>query len=263
MSARDDDPSPSPIDPAFVHERIFVRADGRETHEKVVDCPAEGVVPFARCERCPRFFDASYDERHGGEVVDCARAPLDQTSAIPKHLERDAPESAATTVGDLMSRAYVALDAGVPIDVARRYLIDEEIGCLLVLDGQRSPIGIVTLRDFLVTCRCGESTERPASKGDDTAPQADGPSVPRSVGDIASSPVITVPSSLPVARASAMMSFEGVHHLAVVDREGAASGVLSSLDVLRWLGQRAGMLIPRATARQRASSYATAARSKP
>lgn len=241
------DEEDGPVEPIFVHERVFVGADTRERLERLVECPVEGAISFSRCERCPHFFESGHDERYGGEVVDCARAPLGQASAIPRHVERGgAPSAPVATVGDLMSRAYVALDPGVSIEVARRYLVDEQIGCLLVVDANRYPIGIVTLRDFVEKRELVES----AAPG-------------LTIADIATSPVTTVPAALPVARASAIMSFEGIHHLVVVDREGAASGVLSSLDVLRWLGQRAGMLVPRTTARQRASSFATGGRSKP
>lgn len=227
------------VEPVYVHERVFVDADGREHLERVVDCPNEGVVPFAKCEACPRFFEAIRDEAFGGEVVDCARAPLAQASVLSKHLDRGGtPGDVVTTVGDIMTRAYVALDPAVPVDVARRYLVDEQVGCLLLLDAHRFPVGIVTLRDFVE--KRTESSVR--------------------IADIATAPVLTVPPALPVARAAAIMSFEGIHHLAVVDSTGAATGIISSLDILRWLGHRAGMLIPRATAKQRASSYATGTR---
>ncbi|MFO0617494.1 MAG: CBS domain-containing protein [Polyangiaceae bacterium] len=229
------------MDPVFVYERVFVTADQREHVERVVECPDKGAIPFSRCERCPHFFETSQDERFGGQIVDCAHAPAATASAVPRHVDRGGtPCDVVTSVGEIMTRAFVALEPRVPVDLARRYLVEEQIGCLLVLDEHRSPIGIVTLRD-LVEKRTSDTT---------------------TAGDIASSPVITAPATMPVARAAAIMSFEGVHHLAVVDADGAASGVLSSLDVLRWLGHRAGMLIPRATARQRASSYATGPRSE-
>lgn len=227
------------MEPIFVHERILVDANGQEHVERVVDCPDKGAVPFGTCEQCPRFFEAVRDDSFGGEVVDCARAPLVDASVLPKHLERGAaPRDVATNVGEIMTRAYVALDPAVSIDVARRYLVDEQVGCLLLLDGNRFPVGIVTLRDLVE--RRTDATKR--------------------IFDIATPQVLTVPQELGVARAAAIMAFEGVHHLAVVDSGGAASGILSSLDVLRWLGHRAGMLIPRATAKQRASHFATGTR---
>lgn len=227
------------MEPVFVHERIFVDANAEEHLERLVECPDKGVVPYASCEECPHFFEAARDDRYGGEVVDCARAPLVDASVLSKHLDRGGvPGDTVTTVDQLMTRSYVALDPAVPVDVARRYLVDEQVGCVLLLDGNRFPVGIVTLRDFV--------ERRTATT--------------RRIAEIATPRVLAVQGELPVARAAAIMAFEGIHHLAIVDAAGAATGILSSLDVMRWIGHRAGMLIPRATARQRAACFASCTR---
>ena len=41
------------------------------------------------------------------------------------------------------------------------------------------------------------------------------------------------------------MAFEGVHGIPVVDDAGRVSGVITTLDVLRWLAQEEGYLAPR------------------
>jgi CBS domain-containing protein len=43
-----------------------------------------------------------------------------------------------------------------------------------------------------------------------------------------------------IARAAALMAFEGVHHVVLVGATGAVVGVLSSLDIARWLGAQSG-----------------------
>ena len=48
------------------------------------------------------------------------------------------------------------------------------------------------------------------------------------------------PRPAAVALAAALMAYEGVHRIVVVDRGGYVVGLVSSLDVARWLGTRAG-----------------------
>jgi hypothetical protein len=56
---------------------------------------------------------------------------------------------------------------------------------------------------------------------------------------------------MPITRAAAIMAFEGIHHLPVLGWSGSIVGMLSSLDVLRFIGQASGALIPRTTRRSR------------
>ena len=45
------------------------------------------------------------------------------------------------------------------------------------------------------------------------------------------------------------MAYEGVHRLPVIDDARRVVGLVSSLDVLHWLGQRAGYLMRRESPR--------------
>ena len=44
----------------------------------------------------------------------------------------------------------------------------------------------------------------------------------------------------PLADAIAVMAFEGLHHLPVVDEAGTLVGMVSALDVLDWIARQAG-----------------------
>ena len=43
--------------------------------------------------------------------------------------------------------------------------------------------------------------------------------------------------------AAALMANKGFHRLVVVDETGAAVGILSSMDVLRWLAGQSGFVV--------------------
>jgi predicted transcriptional regulator len=57
-------------------------------------------------------------------------------------------------------------------------------------------------------------------------------------------PPFSLTESASIARAAALMSFEGVHRVVIIDVSGVVVGVLSSLDILRWVAQSSGYVLP-------------------
>jgi CBS-domain-containing membrane protein len=47
-----------------------------------------------------------------------------------------------------------------------------------------------------------------------------------------------------ISQAAALMAFESVHRIPIVDKRGRIMGVVSTLDILRWMARREGYLIP-------------------
>ncbi len=73
----------------------------------------------------------------------------------------------------------------------------------------------------------------------------------RTVAEIMSRSAICLEASAPLTKAAALMAFEGVHRLPIVDAEQRVVGVLSALDLLRWVGRQDGYSIPMYTQRSR------------
>ena len=63
--------------------------------------------------------------------------------------------------------------------------------------------------------------------------------------------VFSVSVNASVAQVAAIMAFDGVHRLPVVGEKGDVVGLVSAIDVMRWIGRQAGFVIPDSTARQR------------
>jgi predicted transcriptional regulator len=57
------------------------------------------------------------------------------------------------------------------------------------------------------------------------------------VKDIMSTPVITVRSSEPITKAAELMSEFGVAKLPVVDESGTLAGLITSVELARWLAK--------------------------
>jgi CBS-domain-containing membrane protein len=74
---------------------------------------------------------------------------------------------------------------------------------------------------------------------------------PRTVADLMTRPAISLEATAPLTRAAALMAFEGVSRLPIVDGRQHVVGMLSALDLLRWLGRQDGYTIPAYTQRSR------------
>jgi CBS domain-containing protein len=103
---------------------------------------------------------------------------------------------------------------------AARRMVTEGVGTLVVLGGDRRPMGFVTDRDLMFHC---------IAEGRDPARTE--------LGTIMAAPVVTVPEDLPIEDALARMAETRVRRLAVVDRAGYLAGVLALDDVLELLSE--------------------------
>ncbi len=64
----------------------------------------------------------------------------------------------------------------------------------------------------------------------------------------------TLPASATLSRAAALMAFEGIHRVPVVSTDGRVVGIVSSLDVARWLARNDGYIAPGSASLARSGS---------
>jgi CBS domain-containing protein len=60
------------------------------------------------------------------------------------------------------------------------------------------------------------------------------------VADIMMPLVFWLPPDAPIGQAAALMAYEGIQRVVIVDRGGHLQGLVTSLDVARWVGRSAG-----------------------
>jgi CBS domain-containing protein len=122
-------------------------------------------------------------------------------------------------VATIMSTALVT---ALPTLKARRLvelLVDENIGAIPVVDRDGVPVGIVTRSDVLEEDELGFTDDVP-------------------VVELMRPSPLTVRATTTVPEAAELMTREHVHHLLVVDVDGKLIGLVSSLDVVRWVARR-------------------------
>jgi CBS domain-containing protein len=137
------------------------------------------------------------------------------------------------TVADLvparriMSREVVCaredLDAAALIDL----MVRRRIGCVPVVDERGRPIGMVTKTDVVEQQLAASLNGTPGAA---------------TAGELMMPMAITLDEHATVAHAAAMMAVEDFHHVAIVSDGGALIGVVSTMDIVRWLAANDGII---------------------
>ena len=119
---------------------------------------------------------------------------------------------------DLMSIDPIVVRPDTTIEEAERLLQEFAISGLPVVDDAGRPIGVISQTDLLATVRPPVGVLIRAK-----------PSGLR-VGELMSTPAVTVPIMTPLVEAARQMLEAHVHRLVVIDDHGRAVGVLSATD---------------------------------
>ena len=119
---------------------------------------------------------------------------------------------------DLMSIDPIVVQPDTTIEEAERLLEEFDITGLPVVDDAGRPIGVISQTDLLTTVRPPVGVLIRAK-----------PSGLR-VGELMSTPAVTVPIMTPLVEAARQMLEAHVHRLVVIDDHGRAVGVLSATD---------------------------------
>lgn len=172
------------------------------------------------------------------------RRVIDESGDVDEQALRDAAPG-ARAVGAIMSRTTLCVRPDVGVGTAIRILLDGRMSGAPVVDGEGHPIGIVSKTDLLRHLHeRGEVAPQEASAESIDAQLGTGyhaTDVDRTtVADVMMPVVFAIAESTSIAAASALMAGEGVHRLPVLDAGGAVIGILSTLDIVRWVAEQAG-----------------------
>ncbi|HSP81009.1 MAG TPA: CBS domain-containing protein, partial [Myxococcaceae bacterium] len=100
---------------------------------------------------------------------------------------------------------------------------------LPVLDEEGQLVGVVSRTDLL---------HPPSEEGE--APPLHPERAGASAGELMSRAPVVIEEGAPMGRAAALMASSGVHRLIVVASDGRVVGILTALDIARWVARRAG-----------------------
>lgn len=240
----------------LVRTRRVVGAHGEELVGTSVYCPhREKSVAMAECEACDRFHALHFDAETRSTSVACN---CDPPPAVPSEQPASPDVTAAaidplTPLADIMTRTVICVRPDTPLDDVLDLLVRHSISGVPVVDAEGRAIGVVSRADVLRAAEERGDTEElraVTARPRDRAPAGVEPgshvleAVTVTAGEVMTPVVLALHESSNIGQGAALMAFEGIHRLPVVGDHGEVVGILSALDVLRWLGRRSGYLIP-------------------
>jgi CBS domain-containing protein len=114
----------------------------------------------------------------------------------------------ARTVREIMNRELFGVRPEERLEPTLEAILELGITAVPVLDEERRPLGVVSLRDLV-------SPDKHARR--------------------MTTPAATIPERATISDAGKALAAANVHHLVVVDKDGRATGMVSSLDIIRGL----------------------------
>jgi CBS domain-containing protein len=122
-------------------------------------------------------------------------------------------------VTDIMTRDVTSAAPETPLRAILELVVRSYLGCVPIVDEDGCPIGMITKRDLV----------EPTAASSQIAADAMMPLA------------FTLETHATVAQAAALMASEGLHHVPIVSPKGQLVGLVSSLDIVRWLARNDGM----------------------
>jgi CBS domain-containing protein len=184
------------------------------------------------CVECEEYIGLSFDREEQSGLLHCYESsePTPRRS-FWRFLEageregfvRKVRERAdCTPVSRIMSLNVQCVTPEVRLPALANCLLDGGYTGVPVVDHEGRPVGVVSKTDLL---RHGVTPEG-------------------RVRDIMTSMSSTLHEDKSISTASALMAYEGIHRLLVVDTAGKVVGLVSSLDILHWLACKTGNSVP-------------------
>ena len=222
----DDDPVPIPV-----HVRRVVDGDGEMRSENEVYCVARrACVSVADCEACAGYVGADVDlYRHRNYVLcrnltpESARALAPARTAVLRRRYIDnATAGERTPVREIMTADVWCAAADLSLAKLREMLVGHGFSGVPVVDSSGRCVGVVSVADLARTDKADARVQ-----------------------DVMARLTFVLPDSASVSQAAALMALEHVHRIPIVTDDGRVAGIVSSIDVLGWLGRQDGYIIPR------------------
>jgi CBS domain-containing protein len=161
---------------------------------------------------------------------------VERMSLRPVTVEDGAPGAhhsrlASVSVGEVMTPHVFCVAPDVEVESLLALLIQRGISGVPVVNERGLPVGMVSKTD--IVRHLYEDGETRAEGGATTA------------GELMLPLAFTLLETASLSHAAALMAWEGVHRLPICSDAGDVVGILSSLDVVRWLSREEGYPVRR------------------
>lgn len=134
------------------------------------------------------------------------------------------PIAKCTPISDIMERDVAWVQPSTTTHQLVRLFFARDVSGAPVLDAYHRPIGMVSKTDVLRSIARAPNEQRAA--------------------DVMTPVPLSLPEDASIAQASAVMAYEHVHRVMVIGADGSLVGLVSTIDVLRWLAREVGYALP-------------------
>jgi hypothetical protein len=213
---------PPTCDHTIAYRRIRNRtvrdAAGAEVRAETIYCPWRAqTIATAECAACERFAGRrpALDEKRP-EAAAC-RVPFPEPLPLTGPTVRERHAVLSVPIGAVM-RDVLCLRGDVPASEVARLVLDRGFSAVPIVDEDGRPLGVLSKTDLV---RDGAPSDAAAS-------------------DVMTPVVLTVPENASLGDAVELMATHAIHRVFVVADSGEITGVLTTMDVVRWLALAPG-----------------------
>lgn len=132
-------------------------------------------------------------------------------------------------VTQIMARELTCAQRELAAHAIIDLIVRNRIGCVPVVDDIGRPVGMITKLDLVEQLLAGDRrSDRQDAYG------------PATASELMIPLAITLGERATIAHAAALMATEDIHHMPIIDDDGRLIGIVSSMDVVRWLARNDG-----------------------
>jgi CBS domain-containing protein len=223
----------------------------REPELLTVSCPRKArSVPLETCLGCEHCTSLFLDSQAGQSVLRCTAEPsLDGRRRL--ECTADRAQSDWTPISDIMPGAVLCVRPDLDLESLTSLLLERGISAAPVVDDQGHAIGVVSKTDLLRFSHDEPPCSQPLAASYEAAESELEPGFHMEplqtgkVSDVMTPVAFTLSESASIANAAALMAYEGIHQVPVTGLDHQVVGMISTLDILRWVARRAGYAIAR------------------
>jgi CBS domain-containing protein len=207
-------------------------------------------IPVGRAH--DRSNDISIGSRRPGRIT-LVKMDGDARARVLEDYE-GAPAASHIPVAKVMCSSVRTVRSDTSIDAVTELLLDEGVGSIPVVDDAGTPLGMLSKTDILHEIRDRADTEEwldtlslPEPRDESELPRGYNATRTRraTAGEIMTPLCIVVREWDSLAQVAALLAYENIRQVPVVGIDGRLVGMVSRLDVSRWLAEANGYLVPK------------------